>query len=127
MGTIELAEQNWSKAIDNTNKAKSLLAFQQGSGDEHALFIDSLGLAYYKAGDLENAQTEYEAIIKLTTGRLRYGDIYAKSFHVLGKIAEQKGDKATAMAHYQKFLDLWKDADPGLPEPADARKRLAAI
>jgi tetratricopeptide (TPR) repeat protein len=86
-----------------------------------------LGLAYYKAGDLENAQTEYEAIIKLTTGRLRYGDIYAKSFYMLGKIAEQQGDKGRAIENYRKFLDLWKDADPDRPEPADARKRLAAI
>jgi len=46
---------------------------------------------------------------------------------MLGKIAEQQGNKPRARQNYTKFLDLWKDADAGLPEVADAKKRLAAI
>jgi cytochrome c-type biogenesis protein CcmH/NrfG len=46
---------------------------------------------------------------------------------MLGKIAEQQGDKARARENYRKFLDLWKDADAGLPEVEDAKKRLAGI
>lgn len=95
--------------------------------DSHALFLEPLALAYYKMGDLDKAQEEYGKITSLSRGRLYYGDIFAKSFFMLGKICEEKEWKGKAIEHYEKFLDLWKNADPGLSEVDDAKQRLAGL
>jgi len=46
---------------------------------------------------------------------------------MLGKIYEQQVDTNKAIEHYKKFLTLWKDADPGIAEVEDAKKRLAGL
>ena len=37
------------------------------------------------------------------------------------------GQQDKAIEHYEKFLALWKDADPGIAEVDDAKKRLAGL
>ena len=52
---------------------------------------------------------------------------YPKSFYLLGKIYEKKGDASLAAENYEKFLQLWKNADEDLAELIDAKKRLSRL
>ncbi len=133
LGLVELGNKNVRKAVDLFRRASGRLDFETGwiaedpSVSDLALYLNGLAQAYHESGDLDMARLDYEKITMLTFGRLDHGDIYAKAFYMLGKIAEQQGDKARAGQSYRKFLDLWKDADPGLPEVADAKRRLAGL
>ena len=88
---------------------------------------DVLARAYWKKGDLERAAAEYRKLMTIDPSnqvRLLIPPLY---HYRLGRVLEEKGDKAGAAVEYRKFLEFWKDADPAHPEPADARKRLAAL
>jgi tetratricopeptide (TPR) repeat protein len=124
MGMIDLEKKNYAEAIELFKQGQPLLNADSG---EQLMFVDAIGTAFYQSGNLNNARLEYEKIISLFLDRLGYGDIYARGYYRLGIIDEQQGKKAEAAEHYRKFLSLWKDADPGLPEVEDARKRLETI
>jgi serine/threonine protein kinase/Flp pilus assembly protein TadD len=125
-GRIDLGKKDYGRAIEYFRKALSSQT-AQASGSMDAIYFEPLGTAYLLTEELDNARKTFEAIVSLTSGRMNFGDIYARSFYRLGLIAEKQGDKAAAQRNYEKFLELWKDADSGLPEVEDARKRLAAL
>ncbi len=50
-----------------------------------------------------------------------------RGFYLLGKIYEKKGDQKLAIENYERFLDLWKEADEDLPDLMDAKARLAKL
>jgi serine/threonine protein kinase/tetratricopeptide (TPR) repeat protein len=114
-------------AIAELERLASTVPHQSYSlgSDIHVFILGALAEAYVAAGDLTKARESYEKIGALTTGRLAGGATWARSYYHLGLIAEKQGDKARAREQFRKFLEIWKDADKGLPELADARKRLA--
>jgi serine/threonine protein kinase/Flp pilus assembly protein TadD len=127
MGRIALAEGRPEQAIDHFQQAIALLSYQSDQGNEQAFYYDGLATAYYQRGDWPKAIETYHRVIALTTGRLRWGDIYSRSYYWLGKIHQKTGNSIEATAHYKRFLQLWKNADSGLPEVADAQKQLEAL
>jgi serine/threonine protein kinase/tetratricopeptide (TPR) repeat protein len=98
-----------------------------GGGSEQAYVMDLLGDAYELDGQLARAAEKYGRIRALLNGRADWGAVYTRSFYKLGKLYERMGKKNEARKEFAKFLGLWKDADPGLPEVPDAKARLAAL
>jgi serine/threonine protein kinase/tetratricopeptide (TPR) repeat protein len=125
LGQVEFGKKDYARAAEYFSRAcerEKLVDFEGDAG-----FLEGLARALFELGDLEKARQKYETITLQTLGRLNRGDLYAKAFYMLGKISERQGDKARASENYRRFLDFWKDADPGLPEVPDAKARLAAM
>jgi len=132
-GKIALAKRDGPAAIrkieENLRKTQgeTIFGITFGGLNNHAYVLDALGDAYVLGGRLDKAAETYARIRELIQGRSDWGAVYARSYYKLGKVYEQMGKKAEAREKYRKFLDLWKDADAGLPELADAKRRLANL
>ncbi len=53
---------------------------------------------------------------------------YPVALRRLAEFAESRGDRGAALGYYERFVDLWRDADPDMqPQVAGARQRIAAL
>jgi len=52
---------------------------------------------------------------------------HVKTFLLAGRAHEGKGERKLAVENYERFLDIWKDADKDLPDYIDAKARLGKL
>jgi len=129
-GEILLTEGSVDKAIDVMEKA-SLPGrpplIQTIIGFSVPFMKDVLARAYKEKGQIDKAIAEYERLMTIRPEQGRWTLIHPRYHYQLGKLYDDKGLKDKARKQFQKFLEIWKDADPGLPEVEDAKKRLAGL
>ena len=88
-------------------------------------FIDGPARVKKAQSDLAGAIKIYR---KLTTPDIsaKYTSMLEPQFVLeLARLLDEAGQKDAARAEYERFLELWKDADEGLPELKEARKYVA--
>jgi tetratricopeptide (TPR) repeat protein len=79
-----------------------------------------LARAHRMAGHLEDAAAVHRELLHIYGG-------HALSHFELGEIYAEMGRPDEAEREYVVFLEMWSEADEGLPQLLDARARLAAL
>jgi tetratricopeptide (TPR) repeat protein len=128
---ILLAEGRPQEAVQVCEQAgpRDIPAMNAGSISTYNMpfMRDTLARAYVWTGDLDRAISEYERLLTFDPESPERRLIHPRFHYRLAKLYEEKGRKENAIGEYQKFLDLWKEADPGIAEVKDARKRLSGL
>ncbi len=83
-------------------------------------------------GNLRRATQFYETIDPKRFGQTGIPEtswpMYVRSYLARGHLFEQLGERERAVACYERFLTLWKDADAPLqPQLREAREALARL
>jgi tetratricopeptide (TPR) repeat protein len=78
-------------------------------------------------GDAAGAIAEYRRLLTPSAEQKFVGVLEPRYVLELARLLDQEGDHDAARQEYQRFLDLWNNADPDLPELAEARTRLARL
>lgn len=96
----------------------------------------NLAQCYIETGQNERAINTIQKMQQIFAPGYYYGlkflvglraAVYSTTFYLLGTIYEKMGNRKQAIENYEKFLELWKHADEGLPELIDAKARLARL
>jgi tetratricopeptide (TPR) repeat protein len=123
LGMIALAENNTQTAV------RQLQAATIAAPCERCVLAE-LGRAWEAASRPDSAIASYEKyLVSPMEDQLEIDAQYLAFTHKrLGELYAQRGDREKAALHLQKFIELWKNADPALqPQVAEAKRRLGEM
>jgi tetratricopeptide (TPR) repeat protein len=129
---IGLTEARGMAAMAAGRAAEAIEFFREADRTYYACYrcsMINLARAFDLAGQRDSAITWFQRFVDAPHGFLDEDqDWLAGSYKRLGELYEASGDLPKAVTNLEKFIELWKDADPELqPKVRDARSRLDRI
>jgi tetratricopeptide (TPR) repeat protein/predicted Ser/Thr protein kinase len=118
-GEINLAAHSVSKAMESFELADKV--------EPGATGLESLAFGYRTLGKPRESALEYEKLIALNWLGGEGQESWTLAHYELGKIYTELGDTQKAKEYYEKFLNLWKDADPDIPILVAAKAEYAKL
>jgi serine/threonine protein kinase/tetratricopeptide (TPR) repeat protein/TolB-like protein len=85
-------------------------------------FRDGTARTLAARGNIDGAIDAYRQLLALDVTQKWTAILEPRLVLQLARLLDRKGDRTAARQEYQRFLDLWQNADPGLPELAEARR-----
>ncbi len=93
----------------------------------HVTSRDGLARVARARGDLAGAIAAYRRLLSTGPDAKWMSVLEPRYVLELARLLEQTGDKRNALGEYERFLSLWKRADPELPELDEARRAVARL
>ena len=127
--SIDISEDSLNEAkAQIEDKGFPNVCFQQADLMNLPFDDDLFALAYLKKGETDKAIAEYE---RITTLNLEIGLdrplIHPMSRYRLARLYEETGQREKAIEQYEEALAIWSNAEEGLFEVEDARKKLETL
>ena len=123
-GMIEIKKGHPQRAIALLEAARPYELAMASYADLRPAYVR--GLAYLQLHDGAKAADEFQKIVD-DPGLVVNSIIGALSYLQLARAERMAGDRDAARTHYQDFLAMWKDADPGIPILKQAKAEYARL
>jgi tetratricopeptide (TPR) repeat protein/predicted Ser/Thr protein kinase len=122
MAQIEDSRGDVERAVEYMERSN-----EESSGQSFSTRFD-LGRLYLEAGRLGDAVGVLEKCLgKYDQSRTTNPFKSVELHYFLGRAYEDSGWDDKAVSQYEEFLDIWSEADPGVPYVEDAKARLARL
>jgi tetratricopeptide (TPR) repeat protein len=121
-GTLLMQEGRIEESVSRFQRARSAYG--------GVWWLPEVGIAFDRGGATDSALAVYQRYLESTWNFriLPDADHLAPVLRRAGELYEAKGDRRRAAQAYQRFVELWRRADPVLqPQVAEVRRRLAEV